>query len=130
MATVGLPAADWENDPVSWLRKLNSWGIFLSSRRFVCMVLRPSRSSQPFMRSSRSQASHGSKLSVSREAPQRAVVTLMLVFDPPFFRSAAPAESARLMLYSGSQSVCLRDPELSAVQASATTAVNFPPMIG
>jgi hypothetical protein len=54
----------------------------------------------------------------------------VLVFDTPFFSSAAPAESARLMLYSGSQSVGLRDPELSAVLALATTAVNFPPMIG
>jgi hypothetical protein len=31
MATVGLPAADWENDPVSWLKKFKSWGIFLYS---------------------------------------------------------------------------------------------------
>ena len=49
MATVGLPAADWENDPVSWLRKLNSWGIFLRCRSFADTVPRVSRSSQPFI---------------------------------------------------------------------------------
>jgi hypothetical protein len=43
-------------------------------------------------------------LGVSREALQGALVTLMLIFDVPVFRSA------RLMLYIGSQLVRLRDP--------------------
>jgi DNA excision repair protein ERCC-4 len=51
-----------------------------------------------------------SALGVSREALQGALVTLMLVFDIPVFRSAAPAESARLMVYIGSQLMRLRDP--------------------
>jgi ERCC4-type nuclease len=38
------------------------------------------------------------------------MVTLMLIFDIPVFRSATPAESACLMLYTGSQLVRLRDP--------------------
>jgi DNA excision repair protein ERCC-4 len=49
-------------------------------------------------------------LGVSREALQGALVTLMLIFDVPVFRSSDPAESARLMLYIGSQLVRLRDP--------------------
>ena len=40
-----------------------------------------------------------------------ALVTLMLIFDVPVFRSSDPAESARLMLYIGSQLVRLRDSE-------------------
>jgi DNA excision repair protein ERCC-4 len=48
-------------------------------------------------------------LGVSREALQGALVTLM-IFDVPVFRSSDPAESARLMLYVGSQLVRLRDP--------------------
>ena len=51
-----------------------------------------------------------SVLGVSREALQGAMVTLMLIFDIPVFRSAAPGESARLMFYIGSQLVRLRDP--------------------
>jgi DNA excision repair protein ERCC-4 len=51
-----------------------------------------------------------SELGVSREALQGALVTLMLIFDVPVFRSSDPAESARLMLYIGSQLVRLRDP--------------------
>jgi DNA excision repair protein ERCC-4 len=50
-------------------------------------------------------------LGVSREALQGALVTLMLIFDIPVFRSLDPAESARLILYVGSQLVRLRDPE-------------------
>jgi DNA excision repair protein ERCC-4 len=50
-------------------------------------------------------------LGVSREALQGALVTLMLIFDIPVFRSSDPAESARLILYVGSQLVRLRDPE-------------------
>jgi DNA excision repair protein ERCC-4 len=50
-------------------------------------------------------------LGVSREALQGALVTLMLIFDIPVFRSADPAETARLILYVGSQLVRLRDPE-------------------
>ena len=50
-------------------------------------------------------------LGVSREALQGALVTLMLIFDIPVFRSWDPAESARLILYVGSQLVRLRDPE-------------------
>jgi DNA excision repair protein ERCC-4 len=50
-------------------------------------------------------------LGVSREALQGALITLMLIFDIPVFRSADPAESARLILYVGSQLVRLRDPE-------------------
>ncbi len=49
-------------------------------------------------------------LGVSREALQGALVTLMLIFDVPVFRSSDPAESARLILYIGSQLVRLRDP--------------------
>ena len=49
-------------------------------------------------------------LGVSREALQGALVTLMLIFDLPVFRSSDPAESARLIFYIGSQLVRLRDP--------------------
>jgi DNA excision repair protein ERCC-4 len=49
-------------------------------------------------------------LGVSREALQGALVTLMLIFDVPVFRSSDPAESARLIFYIGSQLVRLRDP--------------------
>ena len=52
-----------------------------------------------------------SVLGVSREALQGALVTLMLIFDVPVFRSADRAESARLILYIGSQLVRLRDPD-------------------
>ena len=52
-----------------------------------------------------------SVLGVSREALQGALITLMLTFDVPVFRSADPGESARLMLYIGSQLVRLRDPD-------------------
>ena len=52
-----------------------------------------------------------SGLGVSRESLQGALVTLMLIFDVPVFRSADPAESARLILYIGSQLVRLRDSE-------------------
>jgi DNA excision repair protein ERCC-4 len=51
-----------------------------------------------------------SGLGVSQESLQGALVTLMLVFDLPVFRSSDPAESARLILYIGSQLVRLRDP--------------------
>jgi DNA excision repair protein ERCC-4 len=47
---------------------------------------------------------------VSREALQGALVTLMLIFDVPVFRSTEPAETARLIYYIGSQLVRLRDP--------------------
>ena len=50
-------------------------------------------------------------LGVSREAMQGALVTLMLIFDIPVFRSSDPAESARLIFYIGSQLAHLRDPE-------------------
>ena len=49
-------------------------------------------------------------LGVSREALQGALVTLMLIFDVPVFRSSDPAESARLIYYIGSQLVRQRDP--------------------
>lgn len=49
-------------------------------------------------------------LGVSREALQGALVTLMLIFDVPVFRSLDSAESARLILYIGSQLVRLPDP--------------------
>jgi DNA excision repair protein ERCC-4 len=52
-----------------------------------------------------------SHLGVSREALQGALITLMLIFDVPVLRSSAPAESARLILYTGSQLVRLRDPD-------------------
>jgi DNA excision repair protein ERCC-4 len=51
-----------------------------------------------------------SVLRVSREALQGALVTLMLIFDVPVFRSAELAETARLIYYIGSQLVRLRDP--------------------
>jgi DNA excision repair protein ERCC-4 len=51
-----------------------------------------------------------SALGVSREALQGALVTLMLIFDIPVFRSVDPAESARLILYTGAQLMRLRDP--------------------
>jgi DNA excision repair protein ERCC-4 len=50
-------------------------------------------------------------LGLSREAMQGALVTLMLIFDIPVFRSSGPAESARLIFYIGSQLARLRDPE-------------------
>jgi DNA excision repair protein ERCC-4 len=49
-------------------------------------------------------------LGVSREALQGALVTLMLIFDVPVFRSSDPAESARLIFYIGSQLIRQRDP--------------------
>jgi DNA excision repair protein ERCC-4 len=49
-------------------------------------------------------------LGVSREAVQGALVTLTLIFDVPVFRSTDPAETARLIIYIGSQLVRLRDP--------------------
>ena len=49
-------------------------------------------------------------LGVSREAIQGALVTLMLIFDIPVFRSSGPAESARMIFYIGSQMARLRDP--------------------
>jgi ERCC4-type nuclease len=49
-------------------------------------------------------------LGVSREAMQGALVTLMLIFDIPVFRSSGAAESARLIFYIGSQLARLRDP--------------------
>jgi DNA excision repair protein ERCC-4 len=52
-----------------------------------------------------------SRLGVTREALQGALITLMLIFDVPVLRSSAPAESARLMLYTGSQLVRLRHPD-------------------
>jgi DNA excision repair protein ERCC-4 len=52
-----------------------------------------------------------SVLGVSRQALQGALVTLMLIFDIPVFRSSGPAESAHLILYVGSQLARLRDPE-------------------
>ena len=51
-----------------------------------------------------------SGLGVSRGALQGALVTLMLIFDVPVFRSTEPAETARLIYYIGSQLVRLRDP--------------------
>jgi DNA excision repair protein ERCC-4 len=51
-----------------------------------------------------------SGLGVSREALQGALVSLMLIFDVPVFRSLDLAESARLIFYIGSQLVRLRDP--------------------
>jgi ERCC4-type nuclease len=50
------------------------------------------------------------ELGVSREARQGALVTLMLIFDLPVFRSSDSAEPARLIFYIGSQLVRLRDP--------------------
>jgi DNA excision repair protein ERCC-4 len=52
-------------------------------------------------------------LGVSREAIQGALITLMLIFDVPVLRSLDPAESARLILYIGSQLVRLRNPDYS-----------------
>jgi DNA excision repair protein ERCC-4 len=49
-------------------------------------------------------------LGVSRDALQGALITLMLIFDLPVFRSAGPVESARLIHFIGSQLVRLRDP--------------------
>jgi DNA excision repair protein ERCC-4 len=51
-----------------------------------------------------------SALGVSREALQGALVTLMLIFDIPVLRSVDPAESARLIVYTGSQLMRQRDP--------------------
>jgi ERCC4-type nuclease len=50
-------------------------------------------------------------LGVSREAIQGALITLMLIFDIPVFRSSDTAESARMIFYIGSQLARLRDPE-------------------
>ena len=52
-----------------------------------------------------------SGLGVSREALRGDLVTLILIFDVPVFRSSDPAESARLIVYIGSQLVRLRDSE-------------------
>jgi len=52
------------------------------------------------------------ELGVSRESMQGALVTLMLIFDIPVFRSSDPAESARLIFYIGSQLARLRDPDV------------------
>ncbi len=51
-----------------------------------------------------------SGLGVSRESLQGALVSLMLIFDVPVFRSSDQAETARLILYIGTQLVRLRDP--------------------
>ena len=40
---------------------------------------------------------------------QGALITLMLIFDIPVFRSSDPAESARMIFYIGSQLARLRD---------------------
>lgn len=56
-------------------------------------------------------AAEWSALGVSREALQGALVTLMLIFDIPVFRSADPAESARLILYTGTQLMRLHNPD-------------------
>ena len=50
-------------------------------------------------------------LGVSQESIQGALVTLMLIFDIPVFRSSGPTESARLIFYIGSQLARLCDPE-------------------
>jgi DNA excision repair protein ERCC-4 len=50
------------------------------------------------------------ELGLSREAMQGALITLMLIFDIPVFRSSDPAESARIIFYIGSQLARLRDP--------------------
>ena len=50
-------------------------------------------------------------LGVSQESIQGALVTLMLIFDIPVFRSSGPTESARLIFYIGSQLARLRGPE-------------------
>ena len=49
-------------------------------------------------------------LGVSRESIQGALVTLMLIFDIPVFRSSGPVESARLIFYIGLQLARLCDP--------------------
>jgi DNA excision repair protein ERCC-4 len=49
-------------------------------------------------------------LGISREALQGALVSLMLIYDVPVFRSFDLAETARLTIYIGSQLVRLRDP--------------------
>lgn len=49
-------------------------------------------------------------LGVSPEALQGAMITLMLVFDVPVFRSLDPAESAKLICYTGFQLARLHDP--------------------
>ena len=49
-------------------------------------------------------------LGVSQEALQGAMITLMLIFDVPVLRSSDPAESARLIFYTGSQLARLRNP--------------------
>ena len=51
-----------------------------------------------------------SRLGVSQEALQGAMITLMLIFDLPVLRSSDPAESARLIYYAASQLNRLRDP--------------------
>jgi ERCC4-type nuclease len=56
-------------------------------------------------------AAEWSALGLSRESLQGALVTLMLIFDLPVFRSADPAESARLIVYTGSQLNRARDPD-------------------
>jgi DNA excision repair protein ERCC-4 len=51
------------------------------------------------------------ELGVSRESMQGALITLMLIFDIPVFRSSDQAESARMIFYIGSQLARLRDPD-------------------
>jgi DNA excision repair protein ERCC-4 len=51
-----------------------------------------------------------SGLGVSRNALQGALITLMLIFDIPVFRSTDPIESAALIHFIGSQLIRQRDP--------------------
>jgi len=77
--------------------------LFAQARRMVTSHLRPAYIIE-------GTSAEWSGLGVSREALQGALVTLMLIFDVPVFRSSDLAESARLILCIGSQLVRLRDP--------------------
>jgi len=88
---------------VDFAQSLIDGRLFGQAKRMAASGLRPAYIIE-------GTSSEWSVLGVSREALQGAMVTLMLIFDIPVFRSADPAESARLMLYTGSQLVRLRDP--------------------
>ena len=89
---------------VDFAQSLMDGRLFAQASRMAASRLRPAY----IIEGNSAEWSH---LGVSREALQGALITLMLIFDVPVLRSSAPAESARLMLYTGSQLVRLRHPD-------------------
>jgi DNA excision repair protein ERCC-4 len=89
---------------VDFAQSLMDGRLFAQASRMAASPLRPAYIIE-------GSSAEWSQLGVSREALQGALITLMLIFDVPVLRSWAPAESARLMLYTGSQLVRLRHPD-------------------